>query len=252
MTVVARSKLFVKKALTPFARKILDQREPNDLDLAEIAGFTVVYRKCVPDEHILRNQLAVDHLLPAMPGYAPGPGHVVVDLGAHIGSFALLVGKTGAIVHAIEARRETFSLLRINAKMNGLDNVHAHRLALSDRDGECQLYYSWMGNWGDSIVDVSTVGSETVPCQTLTRFMTEQGIQHCDLLKSNCEGAEFRILLSTPPDVLARIERMIVQYHCDKESKLREDALLRHLELSGFKTNVINREDNRGWIIARR
>jgi len=250
--VVDKSKLYVKKALTPVARKILGQPEPNELELAEVAGFTVVHRKCVPDEQILRNQLAVDHFLPAVPGYTPAPGHVVIDLGAHIGSFAMIVGKTGAVVHAIEARRETFNLLRINAKMNRLDNVHPHRVALSDRDGECELYYSWMGNWGDSIVEVTTVGSETVPCQTLTHFMADQGIQHCDLLKSNCEGGEFRILLSTAPEVLARIGRMIVCYHCDKEQQMTEDALLRHLELAGFRNHIINREPARGWIVALR
>lgn len=249
---VAKSKLFMKKALSPLARKVLGQPEPTDLDVTEVAGFSVVYRKGSPDEYILQKQLAVDRFLPTLPGYTPRPGHVIVDLGAHIGSFTMIAGKMGATVHAIEARRETYNLLRINSKMNQLNNVHAHHLALSDHDGECQLYYSWMGNWGDSIVGVTTVGSETVPCRTLTRFMDEQGIQHCDLLKSNCEGGEFQVLLSTSRDVLGRIDRMIVAYHCDKE-QMREDKLVRHFEASGFKTRITNRDNkDRGWIIASR
>ena len=36
-----------------------------------------------------------------------------------------------------------------------------------------------------------------MPADTLSGFITEHNIKHCDLIKFNCEGAEFPILLST-------------------------------------------------------
>jgi FkbM family methyltransferase len=249
MKTLSAIKLAARKVLSPFARKILGQQEWVSLNCREVNGLSVVHRRCHADEETI-DQMSNDIFLAAIPEYIPRRGDIILDVGAHIGSFAMNAAAQGATVYAVEARRETFELLQINARINRLTSIRPHHLALSDRDGTCQLYYSWSGNWGDSIVDETTVGSETVACQTLTSFMDGQGIARCDLLKSNCEGAEFRLLLSTPEAVLARIRRMIVLYHCDLDKSQTPEALVSHLRQSGFSTRLSNQDSHRGWIIA--
>ena len=70
------------------------------------------------------------------------PGDAVLDVGAHLGLYALpasrRVGPQGA-VHAFEPVEELAALLRANAALNGADNVHVHRLALSDHAGTVEI-----------------------------------------------------------------------------------------------------------------
>lgn len=62
-----------------------------------------------------------------------GPGDVVADVGANIGSYTLplaaRVGRRGA-VYAFEPFRKLFQLLNANVAANGLGNVHTFQVAL--------------------------------------------------------------------------------------------------------------------------
>jgi len=72
-------------------------------------------------------------------------GDVVIDVGAHIGYFTLLfadlVGKRGK-VFAFEPHPENFKLLERNIKLNGFQNVILEQKAVSDKNGEDNLYIS--------------------------------------------------------------------------------------------------------------
>ena len=50
---------------------------------------------------------------------------------------------------------------------------------------------------------------------TLARFMEEQGIQCIDLLKLDCEGAEWDILPSSI-DILPKIGQICMEFHPDR------------------------------------
>jgi len=152
-------------------------------------------------------------------------------------------------VYAIEACEETFNYLRINVILNKLTNLSTFHLALSDRRGTCRLYYD-SENWGHSIVGGLSNRGEAVECCTLQQFFDENKIDKCSFIKFNCEGAEFPILLSSPPDFLRRIEKMLVLYHCDLWTKNTVEELLEHLQVSGFECVITNRTEKRGWVIA--
>ena len=100
------------------------------------------------------------------------------------------------------------------------------------------------------MVKKQTGSSETVPAKTLSGFLEESGINHCHLMKMNCEGAEFPIILSTPESVLRRFGAIIILYHCDFWKDHTEADLIAHLESSGFRCSVRNQTIKRGWIIA--
>ena len=64
-----------------------------------------------------------------------GPGDIVVDIGANIGTvtvaMAKRVGPTGA-VHAFEAQRIIYQRLVTNVGLNNLPNVHTYNVALGE------------------------------------------------------------------------------------------------------------------------
>src|SRR3989338_3323566 len=72
-----------------------------------------------------------------IPEYVPKKDDVVIDVGAHIGIFALnasLIVPKGK-VYAIEPCRSTYNLLRRNIKLNELENIVTFNFALSDKEG---------------------------------------------------------------------------------------------------------------------
>lgn len=91
-----------------------------------------------------------------------------------------------------------------------------------------------------------------MPCTTLSQYLDDRAIQQVDLVKFNCEGAEFSILLSTSAEVLRRINKMIILYHCDLVKDADVAELIGHLSASGCATRSMNETAERGWIIATR
>ena len=243
----------VKDLLRPWYRAIRRNAmdRPSRIAIDSFGGFEVAYREHTADEIVIRQGFNNDIYLPAVPEYQPQEGDVVIDIGAHIGTFALLLApKIGrGKIHAIEASRDSFNLLRINVALNHCANIAVHHMAVSDKDGQCTLYHD-TGNWGHSTVKKLSMSSETVESCTLSQFFDTNKISECQLMRLNCEGAEFPIILRTPSHVLRRVGAILIMYHCDLWGDDTEDKLITHLESSGFKCAIRNREEKRGWIIA--
>ena len=60
-------------------------------------------------------------------------------------------------------------------------------------------------------------GSE-VAAFTLEEIFDREKIESCDLLKLDCEGAEYEILLNAPANVLRRVSRISLEYHLGMNS----------------------------------
>jgi hypothetical protein len=52
-----------------------------------------------------------------------------------------------------------------------------------------------------------------VPCTTLEAIMEANRLERVDLLKIDCEGAEYEILFAAAPRVLQRITDIRLEYH---------------------------------------
>jgi FkbM family methyltransferase len=222
------------------------------LKIASFGGFAVAYRQGTADESVLEESFDQDIFFSGVPEYQPRDTDVVIDVGAHIGAFALLAASKvpHGTVYAIEACEDTFNFLRINTALNGIRNLSTYHLALSDRRGTCTLYYGGTGNWSYSVVHQWSDRGEEVKCCTLQQFFEETGIRRCNFIKFNCEGAEFPILLASPADLLRRVQMMLVLYHCDLWTTNPLDDLISHLEASGFECKIRYQTESRGWIVA--
>jgi len=223
------------------------------LGIWEAEGYRIAYRKGSVDEEVLAHSFSNEQFLRAVPEYEPQADDTIIDVGAHIGTFALLAARMvpNGRVFAVEAAEETFDLLRINVALNEAHNVVAERLLLSNTEGEATLYLDVMGgNWGHSATRKVSRRTERVRASSLARFLEERQIEYCDFMKLNCEGSEFPILLSAKPGDLARIGILLVLYHCDLVNGYTEVDLMKHLEGAGFDVDLRRRKKSRGWLVA--
>ncbi len=247
----------IKVFIRPFYRSIqqaadwITPDKPSTLALGTFDGYDIAYRKGTMDELVVNHSFTRDIFFAGVPEYRPAEEDVIIEIGAHIGTFSILAAskaKRGR-VYAIESSEDSANYLRINVALNRCDNVSVHQVAISDKEGTIALYHD-TGTWGHSTVKAYSKVSEMVRATTLSSFMEANRIEKCHFMKLNCEGAEFPILLSAPASILQRIETMLVLYHCDLWPHNTEADLLAHLESAGFECTIRNKTNTRGWIIA--
>ena len=249
----------IKKILRPFYKILIGKsqhsisRNMPMIQIVRRGGFDIAYRKGSADEYVLEHSFDSDIFFSGVPEYQHAGDQLIIDVGAHIGTFSLLASskvKDGK-VFAIEASEESFNMLRINVALNMASNISVHHLALTDHDGTSILYHD-DGNWGHSAVKQLSRISETSPSMTLSHFLLMNQINRCHFMKLNCEGSEFPILLSTPFDILQKFDIILTLYHCDLWEKNTEADIIEHFSKSGFQSILRNQEKDRGWIIAKK
>lgn len=144
-------------------------------------------------------------------------GWTIVDIGEGIGDYSLFAAYANphGKVFAFEPFPESFALLKENLANNHIDNVQVFAEAIWSQSGVLKLD-STPGDPGKfiSLSDEADVAQFTqVPCITMSAVFARLKIVRCDLMKIDCEGAEYAILFNTPDDVIGRIERIVMEYH---------------------------------------
>jgi FkbM family methyltransferase len=184
--------------------------------------------------------------------YVPGPGDIVIDLGAEVGTevnlFSRLVGPEGH-VYAIEAHPASYEWLAKRCAASGLTNVTPVHLAISDHIGTVRLS-DVTDSLENRLIDEDS-GLE-VRSLTLDAFMEEHGIDRVDFLKMNIEGAE-RLAIRGMKDRVSTIRNIAVECHDfladrDGDDWYRTEAVVRKfLSDSGYEIVDRRSDDRRDW-----
>jgi FkbM family methyltransferase len=126
---------------------------------------------------------------------------VVFDVGANAGiySLAALAIQPDATVHAFEPTPEIAVRLRETAKLNGLDRLYVHEVAVSSENGFATLKRcrGELGtNEGMNFIapDLGDSGAERVQTVCLDQFCQHHAIDHVDLMKLDIQGHEHSAL----------------------------------------------------------
>jgi FkbM family methyltransferase len=144
------------------------------------------------------------------------PDDVVLDIGAHIGSFVRAALDRGAgRINAFEANPQNFAWLAKNvgafSERVTLSNKAVWR---SDRPAT-MLYFAGSrderNTGGGCVYGESGIEVEAVPFDDVVREITDSGRQRVKLLKIDCEGAEFPILLTAK--TLSLIDHIVGEFH---------------------------------------
>jgi FkbM family methyltransferase len=214
---------------------------PRNLELTYIVPFKYMFLTRLGEAYIVESALFRRY-------YDIAPlrlDSVVIDVGAHIGTFTVRASRKIAgkgLVIAIEPEPSNAWHLVINLSVNKCKNVKVIRAACSDRDGYDFLYLH--GFTGHSIVLHS---KERIPVRTLcldTLTSTLKRLSGSDLkisIKMNAEGAELRILRGAT-ETLRYCNVIVVAAHHYPHQARDVGVFLRKM---GFITKVIEEKGNR-------
>ena len=139
---------------------------------------------------------------------------VVVDVGAHHGVYAIILGKLvqkmkGKVI-AVEPNPRAFDILCTNIEKNGLlDTVCCEKKAILNTEGNVFLSDS---NSQSHVVLEKGQNSVSVESMTLMKLTKQHSIDSIDLLIVDVEGAELRVLESIEWNNL-RIDRIFCEFH---------------------------------------
>lgn len=148
------------------------------------------------------------------------PGNpVIIDIGAHIGTYAVYAAlrSPGAHVYALEPNPAVFTYLQKSVAANNLTaRVTCIQKAVAKSSDARLLFLDEGGGVSSSLFkregrDLSD--GISVPCMTMTDLYKECSITHCDVLKLNCEGAEYEILGGLSDEMFASIDSILLQWH---------------------------------------
>jgi FkbM family methyltransferase len=191
-------------------------------------------------------------------GFTIQPGWNVIDIGAGVGDYTLYAATSqpNVRVFAFEPYPESFALVQANLTINGMTNVQAFDKAIGTASGELTLdltsgeplqFQSRLENVGH------VKNGLLVNSLSLSDALTKLELESCDLLKLDCEGAEYSILLSAPSSVLERIQRIVMEYHDDLIPHNHGD-LARFLREQGFQVETFPNpvHSNLGYLRALR
>lgn len=213
------------------ALRAIDREEPTTYTFRDGLAITT------PDG--FGTQVVPEVALTKPYGKFPARG-VMVDIGAHIGSVALLAAYHNPLlrVFGYEPNPRNFEVLVRNVHANHLEDqvsVFPNAVAGTREQKRMFLRGSPHSNFEEREDDAAATVIE-VEAITLADIFTKQAIRHCDLLKVDCEGAEFELLYAAPKQVLRSIDKIRMEYHDNlADSEQTVDALTQFLARHGFE-----------------
>jgi FkbM family methyltransferase len=170
-------------------------------------------------------------------GFSINPTDVVIDIGAHIGAFAVFAAqraRKGKVI-ACEPFRENYELLLENMRLNDVDNLAALNVAVSEKNGVARFTVPASNGALGSFFQEEHGEQLSVRTLTLDHLVQTHKLDRIDMLKIDAEGAEYPILFHSSQSTLKMIRHLILEYHDFKDSTYLHEELEDFLRLNGFK-----------------
>lgn len=184
-------------------------------------------------------------------GFEIGKNDVVIDIGAHIGLFTLYASQfcRNGLIYAFEPFKDNWDLFRENMQINNLTNINVLNCAVAGKKEKIRIYedskddaaHSMYGD-GDNFSEIEAV--------TISDIIDTQHITKCDLLKLDCEGAEYEIIKSIPREYFSKIEKICLEYHLADSKPHLLDELKETLRGSNYKLTDRSSVDGMGILFA--
>lgn len=206
-------------------------------------GLVMTLNQAVESENIATTFIKKEY------GDVPN-GAVVIDIGASIGDFALLAARQGkqTRVIAVEPMPATVELLERNIRQNNAGGqVTIIPGAVAGATGTQMLMVSDSALSHTLVTGVyQAVDQIPIQCFSLEDLMNQHQVHHCDILKMDCEGAEYEIIYNAAEETLKKIKEIRFEYHPLPSVPLHPiHQLVQHLHGLGFRiVNGTTKERN--------
>jgi len=166
----------------------------------------------------------------------------LIDIGGNCGIATIILAKQNpeSTVYAFEPHFPTYQLLVENVKLNDLKNVKTFNLAVADSSEKTlELYFSPLCSGGNTTCSEKEVmdrhfGKEvefsTVKSISLDDIISKNYISSVELLKIDCEGAEFDILYHSQALKEGVIKNIVGEFHDLRYNTKAENNSLKLIE----------------------
>lgn len=179
---------------------------------------------------------------------------IFVDIGANIGSVSLYVDNFNKFrdgidkikVYSIEPEPNNILLLEENIKNNPTENITVLNNAIWYE--QKNVFITNRGG-NSSIVDGALVESVEVLAITIQDLMDLYSIDKIDVMKIDIEGAEFDLIINTPPETLAKINYLVLEF--DKSFNGSFGIMIEKLAKQ-FGLEILGSPERGGYVYANR
>jgi FkbM family methyltransferase len=201
-------------------------------------GIRYALRGGSSDKGVLNDIWIRNTYLPA--GFEVKEDDIVIDIGAHIGVFTIYAASKArrGKVFAFEPFPGNYAMVLENIGLNSTGNVVPFNAAVAGSGGKKMLFLS-EENVCHSLYRFDRQGEKSVPVEsmTLAQIIEKNGIRRVDLLKIDCEGAEYDILMGADDATLGKIDKISMEYHNIDESRTA-GHMKRFLEGKGYSVEM--------------
>ena len=166
----------------------------------------------------------------------------IIDIGANAGFFTLFAASrfNDSRILAYEPVPSNFKQLAKNRGLNADCSIECFQKAVAGHSSTVEVMF----DPDDSFTTSATIFQKPhkhnqviqVPSIMLFDIFREHRIKRCDLLKMDCEGAEYDIIYGCPLECLSRIDQIAMEVHGGAESEQNIDSLEAYLNEQGFAT----------------
>lgn len=136
---------------------------------------------------------------------------VILDIGGNIGDTSLQFAKKGALIYSFEPLPPIYDMAIKNIDLNFdlKNNIHFYNYAISGKSGKIKIAYANEGSSGSSSIYSDKGVMYEVDAITINDVLTNF-CPNFDLLKIDCEGSEYDIILNSD---LSMFKEIILEYH---------------------------------------
>ncbi len=188
---------------------------------------------------------------------------VLLDVGANMGAVSLLAAKVNPQLRglAFEPYRPNYECLVRHLELNGIGEIKARQVALSDAAGSLTLYVPQAGHTSDVVSAVNPAfmeamyreayQPETVEVITLDTAVAQAGLPTVDFIKLDVEGLELQVLRGAEHTIRLHRPLLMVELFCveDYEERVpnvrgkmegrRPEAIIEQLFAWGYSAYLI-------------
>lgn len=166
---------------------------------------------------------------------------IVLDLGAHIGTFSipLIMENPHIKIYGYEPDEKNFKQLLGNLTINNISTKQCEIYKIAVYDEEKELKFttgktSTTGSVESANFYKAVKNAKTVTCKatTLEKIFLVNNIQHCKLLKIDCEGSEYGIFKKVDRGLFKKIDNIIVEAH--PTDRYQPELIKKILEEAGY------------------
>lgn len=179
--------------------------------------INIYYRPNTTDEKVITEVLENHCYQKQKIGFLIEPTDVWLDLGANIGTFAILVSNLGGKVICVEPENENIALLQKNLRTNNFNcHVIESCVVADNNDSKHINLYLCQGSYNKyrhSIIPKKGRQSVRVACVKISDLLKMFPTVNC--IKMDIEGAEIDILENIDLDNLRQIQKLVFEYSFD-------------------------------------